>query len=218
MRRSRALQRQTTTTFSFCSGATMNAPHSTLFQVIKWPRRFAKTITGGWQPRGVRADNTKIIPSANFETLLVRTWSVGTCSGLNRPNPSPRLTVLRPVNPASICAKKTREDRRGLTTKGAARSQRTMKSPVTRESPDHSVETGERETPSPVCAQTRPNTLNHTDFPKSLRPPRKPQPGTCFPTLPQGMEPALVLLAPGARGDLAGGHPGLAHDGGELQR
>ena len=98
MRRSRALQRQTTTTFSFCSGAPMNAPHSTLCQVIKWPRRFAKTITGGWQPRGVRADNTKIIPSANFETLLVRTWSVGTCSGLNSPNPSPRLTVLRRVN------------------------------------------------------------------------------------------------------------------------
>ena len=104
MRRSRALQRQTTTTFSFCSGAPMNAPHSTLFQVTKWPRRFAKTITGGWQPRGVRADNTKIIPSANFETLLVRTWSVGTYSGLNSPNPPPRLTVLRRVNPASNCA------------------------------------------------------------------------------------------------------------------
>ena len=32
------------------------------------------------------------------------------------------------------------------------------------------------------------------------------------------MEPSLILFAPGARGDLAGGHPGLAHDGGELQR
>ena len=32
------------------------------------------------------------------------------------------------------------------------------------------------------------------------------------------MEPSLILFAPGARGDLAGGHPGLPHDRSELQR
>lgn len=114
MRRSRALQRQTTTTSSSFLGAPMSAPHSTLFQVIKWPRRFAKTITGGWQPRDVRVNNTKITPSANSETLMERTWSVGTCSGLNSPKPSPRLTILRRANPDRAQGVRTRRQTKGV--------------------------------------------------------------------------------------------------------